>query len=193
MLGEKPLNIGDVGNDWLKGVNMGLDGGTMFGPVSKVLWAQRCPADAENTILMCNDPHNIVLVDTGLGNKLTVNQKSIFTVTTPWDLPGGLTSFGIAREEVTHVVFTHGDFNHAGGVARLTDIGRIELTCPNATHFLQKKEWDDITDHDPRAKSVYLAEDFSLLCGSNLEVIDVDEETCPGIKVRFSGGHTRGH
>lgn len=199
MLGDEPLTIGDVQIYWLKGGNFRLDGGTMFGPVPKALWAQRCPVDAENTILMCNDPllvktrDSIVLVDTGLGNKLTAKQNSIFKVSTPWNIPAGLKALGIAREEVTHVVLTHGDFDHAGGVAMLTDQGRLELTCPNAIHFLQRKEWEDIATPHPRAKSVYPTEDFSLLHGRNLEIIDGNVEICPGIHLRFTGGHTRGH
>ncbi len=199
MIGDKPLTMGDVEIYWLKGGNFRLDGGAMFGPVPKALWSQRCPVDADNTILMCNDPllvktpHSIVLIDTGLGNKLTAKQKSIFKVATPWDIPAGLKTLGICREEVSHVVLTHGDFDHAGGVAMLTDKGQLELTCPYAKHFLQQNEWDDIVDLHPRAKSVYLAEDFSLLHGRNLEILDGDAEICPGIHIRFSGGHTRGH
>ncbi len=199
MFGDKPLTMGDVEIYWLKGGNFRLDDKSMFGTVSKALWAQRYPADADNTILMCNDPllvktpHNIVLIDTGLGNKLTAKQNSIFKVSTSWDIPAGLQALGIARESVTHVVLTHGDFDHAGGVAMLTDKGTLELTCPNAVHFLQKKEWEDIANPPLLAKSTYLPEDFSLLRGRKLEIIEGDAEICPGIRLRFSGGHTRGH
>lgn len=199
MCGDEPLTIGDVEIYWLKGGTFHLDGGAMFGPVPKALWAHRCPVDADNTIRMCNDPllvktpHSIVLIDTGLGNKLTAKQNSIFKVSTSWDIPAGLKALGIDRSDVTHVVLTHGDFDHAGGVAMLNDHGRLELTCPNAIHFLQKMEWEDIANPHLRSKSVYLAEDFSLLHSHNLELIDGDSEICPGIQLRYSGGHTRGH
>ena len=196
---KKSLVIGDMELYWLKGGNFRLDGGAIFGAVPKALWARRCPADAENTILMCNDPlliktpRNIVLVDTGLGNKLSQKQKAIYRIVSNWDLPAELAEWGIAREEVTHVVLTHGDFDHAGGVAMLSDRGRLQLTFPRAMHFLQKLEWEDINAPHPRAKSVYLAEDFSLLQSCNLQLLDGDAEICPGISLRFSGGHTRGH
>jgi glyoxylase-like metal-dependent hydrolase (beta-lactamase superfamily II) len=200
MCGDGPLAIGDMEIYWLKGGNFRLDGGAMFGPVPKTLWEQRCPADRDNTLIFRNDPllvktpSNLVLVDTGLGNKLTTKQKSVFKVSTPWNLPAELNAIGLSREEITDVVLTHGDFDHAGGVAMLTDEGRLELTCPNARHFLQRKEWEDVVAPHPRAKSVYLEEDFSSLRDSHhLELIDGDVVICPGISLRFSGGHTRGH
>jgi glyoxylase-like metal-dependent hydrolase (beta-lactamase superfamily II) len=196
---DGPFTVGDMEIYWLQGGNFRLDGGTMFGPVPKVLWERSSPGDAENTILMCNDPllvktpNNIILIDTGLGNKLTAKQKNIYKISTPWDLPAGFEELGIAREEVTHVVLTHGDFDHAGGTTMLNGQGGLELTCPNAIHYLQKIEWEDICNPHPRAKSVYLAEDFSLFNGRNLAIIDGDAEICPGIILRYTGGHTRGH
>ena len=199
MYGKEPLVIGDMELYWLHGGNFRLDGGAVFGAVPKALWGQRCSVDAENTLLMCNDPlliktaQSIVLVDTGLGNKLSEKQKAIYQVVSTWDLPACLEELGIAREEVTHVILTHGDFDHAGGVAMLSHRGRLQLTFPRAKHYLQKEEWEDIKAPHPRAKSVYLPEDFSLLQNSNLELLDGDGEICPGIYLRFSGGHTRGH
>jgi len=199
MSGDGPLTIGDMEIHWLKGGDFRLDGGTMFGPVPKALWEQRCPVDSENTILMCNDPllvktpRNIILIDTGLGNKLTAKQNKNFKVASPWGLLPGLKKLGITREDVTHVILTHGDFDHAGGVTMLTEHGKLQLTCPHAMHFLQKNEWEDICNPHPRTKSVYLTDDFALLDGRNLEIIDGDAEICTGISLRFSGGHTRGH
>ena len=91
-----PLHIGDIELSWLQGGFFHLDGGTMFGPVPKVLWQKRYAVDNENLIPMCNDPILVrtgdmnVLIDTGLGNKLNDKQRAIFKVTTPWDLPAQL-------------------------------------------------------------------------------------------------------
>ena len=195
-----PLIIGDVEISWLDGGSFHLDGGAMFGPVPKALWSPLCPADEENSFLLRNDPllvktpQCLVLVDTGLGNKLTAKQKTVFKVASPWDLPAGLNNLGFAREDVTHVILTHGDFDHAGGIVMLSDDGQPELTCPNAIKKKKKKEWEDIGNPHPRAKSVYLKEDFAELRRSSLlELVDGNEQVCPGVSLRFSGGHTRGH
>ena len=86
-----PLRVGTTELFWLSGGDFRLDGGTMFGPVPKSLWQKKIPADADNTIPLCNDPLLIrtptmnILVDSGLGNKLTPKEQAIFK-TSPWRL-----------------------------------------------------------------------------------------------------------
>ena len=141
-----PLGIGDMQIHWLGGGDFRLDGGTMFGPVPKVLWQKRYPADALNTIHMCNDPllvktpDTLLLIDSGLGNKLTDKQNSIFQVSPPWDLPSQLGLLGISREDVDLVILTHCDFDHAGGIEMINADGGRELTFPRATHLIQETE-----------------------------------------------------
>jgi glyoxylase-like metal-dependent hydrolase (beta-lactamase superfamily II) len=197
---SRSLKIGDIQLVWLSGGNFRLDGGAMFGVVPKVLWQKSSPVDSENTIPMCNDPlliitpQSIILVDTGLGNKLTDKQKSIFRVSGEWNLITQLEAYGIRRDQVKQVVLTHCDFDHAGGLETYHRQGGKELTFPEAVHFIQKKEWEDVLNPHPRAKSTYLEDDFSLLRKSKqLVLIDGDEEISPGVTLRITGGHTRGH
>ena len=194
------FKIGDIQLIWLNGGNFRLDGGAMFGAVPKVLWQKCYAVDEKNTILMCNDPllivtpQNIILVDTGLGNKLTDKQKKIFTVGGEWDLVSQLKAYGIQRDEVNQVVLTHCDFDHAGGIETLNSQGKKELTFPKALHFIQKDEWQDVIHPHPRAKSTYLMENFSLIEKSRqLILLEGKEEISPGITLHTTGGHTRGH
>jgi hypothetical protein len=61
---HESLHIGDIELSWLQGGFFHLDGGTMFGPVPKILWQKQYAVDNENFIPMCNDP---ILVRTGAG------------------------------------------------------------------------------------------------------------------------------
>ena len=197
---QKSLSIGDIELSWLPGGFFHLDGGTMFGPVPKALWQRRYAAQEDNAIPMCNDPLLVqtkdmrILIDTGLGNKLSAKQNAIYQVTAPWDLPGHLQCLGIAREDIDMVVLTHGDFDHAGGIVMRDGQGRLELTFPNALHLIQEKEWQDIKRPNLRAQSTYLPENFQLLeTAGRFELVDGEQTIQPGITLRHTGGHTRGH
>lgn len=194
-----PLKIGDFQIHWLNGGHCRLDGGSMFGAVPKVLWEKKCPADAANTIPISNDallvrtPDHNIIIDTGLGNKLTEKQQVIFQVT-PWLLLSELEELGLSPGDIDSVILTHCDFDHAGGVVMHDEAGREKLSFPKGIHYIQQSEWEDVEQPCKRAQSTYLAENFRLLKKEGrIELIDGDHEVCPGIRLRHTGGHTRGH
>ena len=195
-----PLCVGDFQMYWLNGGHFRLDGGTMFGAVPKVLWEKKCQADSNNSIPMCNDvllirtPQHNIIIDTGLGNKLTEKQHSIFQVTSPWSVVADLTELGISRQDIDFVLLTHCDFDHAGGIVIHGADGNEELCFPAAVHYVQQSEWEDVEQPCRRAQSTYWPENFALLKKEGkLEIIAGDLEVVPGIKLRHTGGHTRGH
>lgn len=195
-----PLDLGNMSISWLNGGEFKLDGGTMYGAVPKVLWQKKYPADEENYIKMLNAPllvqmeeHNII-IDTGLGNKLTNKQKQIFRVYRDWDLLTDLSSYGLERENIDIVILTHCDFDHAGGVVMHGTEGKPELTFPKARHITQKREWEDVQKTNIRSIHTYWPDNFTGLEESGLlEIVDGDLEIVPGITVRLTGGHTRGY
>ena len=199
MLSEK-FSIGEFKIHWLNGGNFRLDGGTMFGAVPKVLWERKCKADTANTLPFTNDillvqtqNHNII-IDTGLGNKLTEKQLSIFQVTAPWSVIDDLTELELSPQDIDFVLLTHCDFDHAGGIVMHDSSGKEQLTFPGAVHYIQKTEWEDVENPCRRAQSTYWPENFSLLKQEGkLKIIEGDLEIIPGITMRHTGGHTRGH
>lgn len=194
------LDLGSMEISWLGGGEFELDGGTMYGAVPKILWRKKYPPDDENYIKLLNAPllvtvegHNI-LIDTGLGNKLTVKQKQIFRVYRDWSLVEDLAAKGLARDDIDIVILTHCDFDHAGGVVMRNDTGGMELTFPRARHIVQKREWEDVCAPNIRSAHTYWPDNFSGLADSGLlELVDGDAQIVPGITVRLTGGHTRGH
>lgn len=194
------LSLGDIRITWLSGGNFELDGGTMYGAVPKVLWQEKFPADQDNYIKMLNAPLLVqteefnIVVDTGLGNKLTAKQREIFRVSRPWSLPEDLEKLGLQREDIQYVILTHGDFDHAGGIMMTGEQGEAELTFPVARHIIQSMEWQDITNTNRRSAHTYWPENFSgLKTNKNLLTIKGDREIVPGVTTRLTGGHTRGH
>jgi glyoxylase-like metal-dependent hydrolase (beta-lactamase superfamily II) len=132
----KASKLGTFEIYWLNGGEFELDGGTMFGVVPKSLWAEKYPADESNPSaleenyikllnypLLVKTPDSLVLIDTGLGNKLTDKQKQIFRVIKDWDLPGDLQKIGLTRQDIDYVILTHCDFDHAGGIVMTTSNG----------------------------------------------------------------------
>ncbi|MDX2434614.1 MAG: MBL fold metallo-hydrolase [Desulfobacterales bacterium] len=204
----KSCRIGDFEIFWLNGGEFELDGGTMFGVVPKSLWAKKYPVDEDTPLLLLEEnyikllnaplliktPDSLVLVDTGLGNKLSDKQKQIFRVIKDWSLPGELKKLGLRRQDINYVILTHCDFDHAGGIVMYNPAGEEELTFPNAKHIVQKLEWEDAMQPNKRSANTYWKENFAKLKDTdNLQLVEGDFKVCPGIEVQHTGGHTRGH
>ncbi len=76
----------------------------------------------------------------------------------------------------------------------ITDDGSYEPTYPHARYILQQKEWEDISAPNIRAAHTYFPVNFTAFeQRGQLELVDGDREVIPGVTVRLSGGHTRGH
>ncbi len=195
-----PLRVGATELYWLSGGDFRLDGGTMFGPVPKSLWLKKIQAAADNTIPLCNDPLLIrtpgmnILVDTGLGNKLTKKQQAIFKTTSPWRLLSQLASLGLSRQDIDLVILTHGDFDHAGGVVMVGEQGQEEVTFPAATHLIQEAEWPDVVSPCRRARESYWPINFNeLIKSGKIQLVQGTHQVCPEVRVCHTGGHTLGH
>ncbi len=81
---SQSFRLGDFSIRWLQGGVFEIDGGSMFGVVPRVLWEQKCAStpDNYNYVRLANSPmlvqtvHGNVLIETGLGNKLTEKQTA---------------------------------------------------------------------------------------------------------------------
>ncbi len=197
---NKGLKLGSFEIFWLDGGVFELEGGCMFGVVPRVLWQKKFPCSADGYIKLTNSPILVrtpgadLIIDSGLGNKLTAKQKKIFRVTEEWDVEGSLARLGLTRIDIDHVILTHCDFDHSGGIVMENRSGEAELTWPNAVHHLQRAEWQDVVMPNRRAAGTYWPINLDLLGDHHLlNLLDGEAEPVPGVRLLPTGGHTRGH
>jgi glyoxylase-like metal-dependent hydrolase (beta-lactamase superfamily II) len=194
------LSVGDFEIFGLSDGSFYLDGGAMFGVVPKVLWERKCPADKKNRIklglncFLIKTQRALVLLETGLGSKLTGKFTDIFNVQRQPDLSSSLREAGFAPEDVDFVVNTHLHFDHCGGNTRLDERGETVPTFSRAKYVIQKGEWEAGLSPEERDRPSYLQENFVPLEKHGvLELIDGDRELVEGIEIIVVPGHTAHH
>ncbi|HEU4752972.1 MAG TPA: MBL fold metallo-hydrolase, partial [Armatimonadota bacterium] len=65
---------------------------------------------------------------------------------------------------------------------------------PRARFVAQRQEWEDAVANRSHMRVTYRPENLAPLERSGrLQLIDGDAEVAPGVSVRVTGGHTRGH
>ena len=177
-----------------------LDGGAMYGVVPKNLWSRVEKVDEQNRILMACNPllirtgKEVVLVDTGTGEKFPDKFNKIYAIDMPRGLLPGLKKMGVEPEDVTHIINTHLHFDHCGGNTRFNQKGEVVPAFPNAEYVINKDEWEDALNPNPRSEASYLPENLlPLKEAGRVRLTEGDTEVIPGISVRVTGGHTRGH
>ncbi len=177
-----------------------LDGGAMYGVVPKNLWSRHEESDEQNRILMSCNPlliragKEIALVDTGTGEKETDKFNKIYAIDMPRGLIPGLKALGVEPENVTRVINTHLHFDHCGGNTMYDETGNLVPVFPNAQHCINRLEWEDAMDPNSRSKASYLKDNLSPIEQAGLlRLTEGDSEIIPGVSVRVTGGHTRGH
>ena len=194
------MRLGDFELHLLIADRWKADGGLMFGVVPKVLWEKQKPADENNLIdcscvcLVARKDGRVIVVETGIGSKLSEKRARQVALREPEGLLHALRRLGIQPNEVDAVVTTHLHWDHAGGLTRRDERGGLELTFPKARHFIQRSEWDFAVQPDVRSKASYILDDFTPLADGNkvVEFLDGDAEVLPGVELRHVAGHTPG-
>lgn len=169
-----------------------LDGGAMFGSVPKNLWSKRIAPDDLNRIPMCcrvmllEGEGRKILIDVASGNKWSEKLRSIYGIVPTFD---GLLSDKFSG--VTDVILSHLHFDHGGGITQLVD-GRVVLTFPDATVYLQRANYEQAQNPGVREKASYLPDHVLPLKDAKLHLVDGAAEILPGIHVGRVDGHTVG-
>ena len=176
-----------------------FDGGIMFGQVPKVSWENKVTTDRKNRItlgLNCILIHiagKIVLVDAGVGAKALDHERENYGLV-PSRLMKGLKSLDLSPKDVDAVILTHLHFDHSGGCTRLDRVGNLVPTFPRARYFVQNECWEDACSPNERCQEVHRKEDFVPIEESGqLELLDGDKEIFPGLWVKVTNGHAKGH
>lgn len=177
-----------------------LDGGAMFGVVPKPLWQKRTTPDDRNRIhlglrpLLVRTPAHTVLIDAGIGDKMSPKDVEIYGIDRRPDLATSLAAIGVTADDIDVVIASHLHFDHAGGFTRRSDTGTLVPAFPRATYYVRRAEWEDATHPHERNRASYLAENFVPLADHGvLRFIEGDGEVVPGISAWRTGGHTMHH
>lgn len=190
---KMPLTIDKVlaGDYW-------SDAGALMGVLPWAIWNSKLLCDSKQrlrmslNLLLIRDQERIILVDTGLGNRLTDKQLKIYNPS-EFLLPMSLGQMGIRDIDVTDVIMTHLHFDHAGGIISVFG-DEDKLTFPEANYWIQSSEWDMAKNPDALNRAAYnFEQQLSLLEAlGKLKLINGDLEIYPGIKLKKVGGHTVG-
>ncbi|MCS6885056.1 MAG: MBL fold metallo-hydrolase [Acidobacteriota bacterium] len=184
--------LGDFLVDIVSDGSLRLDGGAMFGVVPRVLWAKLCAVDDLNRIevalncLLVRYKDQIILVDTGAGNKWSEKHRRIYALSCG-KLVESLKQHDIHPEDITMVINTHLHFDHAGGNTTLRN-GQIVPTFPNARYIVQRAEYEHACRPHERDRASYISDDWEPI-KHQLELIEGDCEIIPGLEVFRVPGH----
>ena len=174
------------------------DGGAMMGVNPWALWGKSEPTDerrriklALNLILIVGQG-SVILVDTGIGNRLTEKQIQIYKPS-KYILEDSLAALGYEAKDVTDLILTHLHFDHAGGLISSRE-GEDQVTFPNAKIWCQKNEWEMANKPDGlnHAAYNYAHQLQPLEALAKLHLLDGDANIAPGVKVKKVGGHSVG-
>ncbi len=147
--------------------------------------AERLTPPCNLTLLRHAD--RTVLFDAGAGSGFMESAGNLLD---------SLEDAGVAPDEVTHVVFTHGHPDHLWGV--LDDFD--DPVFPNATHMMGVEEFDYWRDPDTVNSIGEARASFAVGAARRLGAIEdalvtfrAGEEILPGVMAHSSFGHTPGH
>ena len=195
------MKIGDFELTPLSDGTVWWDGGGSFGLVPKVRWEKLLPPDAENRVpmalrcLLVRTPQATVLVDAGMGDKVTreMAEQQNFRLERPnGGLLDDLARHGVSPDEVDLVVLTHLHMDHCGTSTRILD-GQLMPTFPRAQYWVQRREWEDAHHPNERTRATYLSANLNPIEASGqLCLLNGDANITRGVRVAVAPGHTAG-
>jgi glyoxylase-like metal-dependent hydrolase (beta-lactamase superfamily II) len=184
--------------NWLNGGLNFLDGGTMFGPVPKVLWSRRYDVDENNLIELRTDPillqyeNKNILIDTGLGNgKLNEKMKRNLGVTAESRVEDNLSELGLTPKDIDIILMTHLHNDHAAGLTKWEN-DQLVSVFPNAIIYTSQIEWDEMRNPNIRSRNTYWEENWEPV-QDQVNTFEKSLTVLPGIEMIHTGGHSDGH
>lgn len=187
------MNIYSIDTGFFK-----LDGGAMFGVVPKSLWSRTNPADENNLctwamrLLLIEDGKQLILVDTGIGDKQSEKFFSHYFLHGDATLDSSLTKHGFHRDDITDVFLTHLHFDHVGGAIK-RDGEKLIPAFKNAYYWSNKQHWEWAVNPNQREKASFLKENILPIQESGQLKFVEDKSSGilnPNISIRFAFGHT---
>lgn len=171
----------------------------MFGVVPRTLWSKVAPPDSENRVrlnmncLFIDTGAEKILIDTGIGEKFTEKQRTIYAIDRKRSFEESLKAMaGVESDEITIVINTHLHFDHAGGNTELDSSGRAVPAFRNARYMVSRLEHDHAEAPSERDRASYFPDNWRpLVSTGQLELREADYEVAPGIRMETHAGHNR--
>ncbi len=194
------MQLGDVELHIVGDGDFLVDGGGVFGLVPKTLWERVARPDEGNRLrtalhcLLIVSAGKRILVDTGLGSKLSPKDQELYGVRrTQGGLLEALQRLGWGPDDIDMVVNTHLHWDHSGGNTLLKE-GIAVPAFPRAKYLVQRLEWADATYPNERTRNTYFADNFLPLQQSGqLSLLSGDSRITKHVRCFVTRGHTRAH
>ena len=173
------------------------DAGALLGVVPRMMWNDLVAREIDEqhrilqalNCLLVETPAGRVLVETGIGDRISDKVRAMRAYEGPWIVPA-LEKAGFDPTSVDAVVVSHLHFDHAGGVLQ-ADGG---LAFPRASFVAQLAEWEIAMGDNPRLVAAYDQPELRLVRDLGLGgVVEGEAEILPGVSVIPTGGHSAGH
>jgi glyoxylase-like metal-dependent hydrolase (beta-lactamase superfamily II) len=195
------LTIGDMHIHLISDGVVWVDSGGAWGLVPRPLWSRYLQPDEQHrvpmilTCLLVRASGRTIVVDTGLGEKLSPRAAELWGLQRPQGgLLDGLARLGVTPDSVDLVINTHLHADHCAGNTRRTPDGQVVATFPRAEYVVQRREFEDAMHPNERTRATYFAENYAPLYErGQLHLLDGDAEIVPGVRVVVTPGHTPGH
>ena len=180
--------------------NFKIDAGPMFGVIPKTMWSKVCQSDENNLCvlanrcLLCETESKLILIDVGIGNKVSEKAVMQSQIDTSRNIVSELLNHGFKPEQVTDVILTHLHWDHCGGAVDYNNgvKGDYKRVFPNAIHHISRKQWEWAINPNKREAAAYPPEYILPLEDYDLNLVEAPGEIIPGIEIFFSDGHTPG-
>jgi glyoxylase-like metal-dependent hydrolase (beta-lactamase superfamily II) len=177
-----------------------VDAGGPFGLVPRLLYENYLTPDPNNTVpmnlncLLIRTDGKTILVDTGLGEKLTFNDQKRWTLERPQGgLEAALRRQGPSPKDVDIVINTHLHADHCGGNTQRNG-DDVVAAFPRAEYWVQRIEWAEASHPDARTEGTYHPDNFTpLMAEGRLRLLHGDTEVSQHVHCVVTPGHTRGH
>jgi len=173
-----------------------LDGGAMFGVIPKVMWSPVKWCDERNRIRMATNcllveaGPDLVLVDTGKGDKQDAKFEELYGYQPGPSLPDAIRAAGFELGDLTHVVLTHLHFDHCGWNTTRTAAGSFVPTFPRARYWLNRGEVEHARQPNERDRASYLPYNWEpLFAAGVVELFDDRTAIVAGVEAVKAPGH----
>ena len=170
------------------------DAGGFFGVVPKPLWSRMVETDDRGrllcrlNLLLIEAGGKRIVVETGTGSQMSEKDRDIKGVE-GGDPGTALRAVGEDPASVDFVVVSHLHYDHAGGM--LDPDGRPSF--PNARYVVQRDEAEAAHGDELRLQGIMEVEQLDAIRATGqLAEVSGEVELVEGVRVRRTGGHTRG-